>query len=80
MRWQHSEPYYLRIQITYRMFTPLGANDKLLTLNFPIGTSARELDQNHVTIRQAFRRKYDVLTFTQNDSKYFFINSNYKFI
>ena len=29
-----------RIQITYRMFTPIGANGKLLTLNFHIDTGA----------------------------------------
>ena len=41
--------------ITYRMLTPIGAKGNLLTLNFPIETSAPELDQNHVTVRHAFR-------------------------
>ena len=36
-----------RIQITYRMFTPIGANGKLLTLNFHIDTGAATSSQNN---------------------------------
>ena len=40
-------PYKHRIQITYRMFTPIGANGKLLTLNFHIDTGAATNGQNN---------------------------------
>ena len=36
-----------RIQITYRMFTPIGANGKLLTLNFHIDTGAATNSTNN---------------------------------
>ena len=36
-----------RIQITYRMFTPIGANGKLLTLDFHIDTGAATSSQNN---------------------------------
>ena len=36
-----------KIQITYRMFTPIGANGKLLTLNFHIDTGAATSSQNN---------------------------------
>ena len=41
--------YYIkhRIQITYRMFTIIGANGKLLTLNFHIDTGAATSSQNN---------------------------------
>ena len=32
---------------TYRMFTPIGANGKLLTLNFHIDTGAATSSQNN---------------------------------
>ena len=32
---------------TYRMFTPIGANGKLLTLNFHIGTGAATNSTNN---------------------------------
>ena len=41
-----------RIQITYRMFTPIGANGKLLTLNFHIDTGAATSSQNNQGCRK----------------------------
>ena len=45
-----------RIQITYRMFTPIEANGKFLTLNFPIDSGVTKSRPNNLIMRHIFQR------------------------